>query len=53
MGMVSSGGIESERKGQLAWKRNEILVATPPGIDIPDGGHRLRPSDLSQKWFFR
>ena len=47
MCMVSSGGIESKRKGQLAWQRNEILVATPPRVDIPDGGHRLRPSDLS------
>jgi hypothetical protein len=45
--MVSSGGIEYERKGQLAWQRNEILVATPPRIDIPDGGHRLKPSDFS------
>ena len=47
MCMVSSGGIENERKGQLAWKRNEILVATPPRIYIPDGGHGLKPSDLS------
>jgi hypothetical protein len=45
--MVSSGGIENERKSQLAWQRNEILVATPPRIDVPDGGHRLKPSDLS------
>ena len=47
MCMISSGGVENERKGQLAWQRNEILVTTPPRIDIPDSGHRLKPSDLS------
>jgi hypothetical protein len=45
--MVSSGGIKNKRKGQFSWQRNEILVATPPRIDIPDGGHRLKPSNLS------